>query len=105
MKAKISVTEGSARVFLGNWKGARPTPTEAPYEGEVDGDWAVGSASSPGNFKPGKFTITPLEAGHLKVFTEDSGNISEMIPVDAGSVYSYDTIESNAYTVSAYATD
>jgi hypothetical protein len=109
MKATLNVTSGAVRVIKGRIKPPNVAPTPAPHTEELDGEWAIGSATTPGNVTPGAFSITALEAGTLRVFTEardafgqvEQSNASEQVELAAAESRSFATHDSNAFTVSA----
>jgi hypothetical protein len=110
MKATISITSGAARIFL-----AGPGSGEvqqAPYSVELDGEWAVGSASEPkAKEEPAEVTVTPLEDGLVRHYLPAHDSFGMAVPSGAyeevkmtvGEEFSFETHESNAVTVQAVA--
>ena len=110
MKARVTVTGGSVRIFPTN----KPTlpgsvdAVEAPYTVELDGDWAVGSASVPGEVVLGEFKVEALdEPVRLRVFKATADVYGNAVPstdseyetLQPGEESIFDAHDSNAYTV------
>lgn len=110
-KAKITVVSGAARIYTGDLN--RPgevTPTQQGESVDVEGDWAVGSASTPGNPLPGTFQVCavdePLTVRWFQRAADASGNAAQStdsveVEIGAGALQEFDAHDSNAYTVSA----
>jgi hypothetical protein len=111
MKASLKVTAGAVRVYSGadreQWFPHKVEPTHAPYLAELEGEWAVGSASKPPNVENGSFVIEALEPGTLRWFRvshDTHGNVtsstdSTVVPMSEGEKKTFTTHDSNAYTV------
>jgi hypothetical protein len=110
MKATINVLSGAVRIFSGDNTTAKNTePSHAPLSVELDGGWAIGSATTPGDVMPGSFSVEAQEDGELrwfKVAHDVYGNVSqstdsEMVTLKTGEVRTFNAHDSNAYTISS----
>jgi hypothetical protein len=110
MKATIEIANGSARIYPAGPKSGEVFA--APYSVELEGDWAVGSASAPGAaVPPAEVVVMPAEDGlvHHDLPAHDSfgkvvpSGTYEEVGLLAGVEFRFETHESNAVTVQAVA--